>query len=284
MAADQKGFFKEAGIKYEPVYTDSGPAQLQALIKGDLKVSTGSPPVFFAAINNGACIRVLRPMEGAEYNLIAQKSLGLNPNLPYPEVMQQLKGKVLGVPARGGPIEAVFKKFMTDAGLNPETDATFIAMGSGAPATTSFSTGRVDATLSTAALETSLNKGAGFDVLLPLLGKTDGPLKDLYQAMVIANCEWVDKNPELVQKFCHALNQGYSALNSDPTAGPNALVALQVAPSPTEATAVWEQYKAPMVSIPELTEDTWKKQGEFAPPNVPVPDFAKHVVSGCATA
>lgn len=282
--ADDKGYFEDQGIEVESVFSDSVPATLQAVASGDIDVATSVPAVFFAAMQNGTCVKALRPMEGVEYNIIAQKSLGVDMSLSYPDSIKQLKGKVIGVPARGGGPETVIRKFMVEAGLNPDTDASFVAVGIGAAATTAFSSGKVDVMMATGQLEAILSEGEGYDVLMPILGQKDGPLADYYMTMLVVGCDYAEEYPETVQKFCDAVNLGYEALIDDPEAGPKALVELQVAPDLEAASSLWEKYKDPMTEIPVLDEETWAFQGEFAPEGVDLPEYRSTVVDGCSPA
>ncbi|MGW6659580.1 ABC transporter substrate-binding protein [Rhodococcus sp. NPDC055024] len=280
--AESNGYFTDEGITYSTLYSDSGPAQLQAVVSGDLDVATGVTSVVFGAIDNGSCLKVLRPLESSEFNLIARKELGLQTNLPYKEAIAQLKGKTIGVPARGGGPESLLTMLLTDAGLDPAKDVTFVAIGAGAAAATAVSTGRVDATLENAQLESALDTGGTYDTILPLLGDPNGPLADYFPAFAVASCDWVEKNPELVTRFCKAIDRGYTTLATDPQAGPRALVNLQIARDEAKADVLWSKYGTAVLEIPSLDEDRWEKQGHFTGNGRSVPAYSETVEGACA--
>ena len=106
-----------------------------------------------------------------------------------------------------------------EAGLDPNTDVTWLAIGSPATAMAAFTTGQVDVAMSYSQLEVNLRAaGAGFDKLLVLAG-SDTLLGVFWQAIAVANCDWADSHPDTVMKFCRALNQGFASLVDDPEAG-----------------------------------------------------------------
>lgn len=279
--AELNGYFKDQGLKYEPIYSESVPATLQGVISGDIDIATSVPAVYFGAIGNGSCVKTLMPMASNDYNLVAQKSLKIDASAGFPEVLKQLEGKVIGVPARGGGPETLLRTWLRQAGLNPDTAVSFVAVGVGGSAITAFTSRKVDAMLSTSANEPRLGE---FDYLAKFAGQSTGPLANYMQTTTIVNCEFAEKHPETVQKACAAINKGYQALAEDKAAGPKAMLELKMVNDQASADKLWSQYSKAVTYRPELTEANWKFQGTFAPPDTPVPDFTKYVVDGCATA
>ncbi|GID32542.1 ABC transporter substrate-binding protein [Paractinoplanes brasiliensis] len=280
VAADLGGFTAEAGLTWSPTWATSGTVILQGLVSGDFDVATLGPAQLYGALRNGACARVLRPTQGAAYGVVARPGLRLDTTRPYPGVLTQLRGKTVGVPARGAAQELVLRSLLTDAGLNPDTDVTWVAIGAGPAAVTAFTSGQVDAAMSYPQLE--MNLRAGFDKLVDLAGP-ESPLGAFWQSVAVANCDWADKNHETVLKLCHALNQGFQELARNPDAGPRAFVHLGLAPDLDQARTVWQKHRYPVVTVPPLTEENWDHQAKFAA-GATAPDFSEHVVDGCATA
>jgi NitT/TauT family transport system substrate-binding protein len=282
-AAEQQGFFAQQGLTFSPTWAASGTVLLQGLVSGQFDVATLAPSQLFVAIRNGACARVLRPTEGAAYGVIARPALGLDTTRPYPEVLTQLRGKTIGVPARGGAQELVFRSMLKESGLNPDKDVTWVAIGQGAAATTAFSSGTVDVAMSYSQLEVNLTAvGIRFVKLLDLTGP-DTPLGAFWQSLAVANCDWAHDHPDQVMKFCHALNQGFAALVERPDAGPRAFAYLNVGPDLSQARSLWPKYRTPVVDIPPLTEANWNYQARFTAGGS-APAFSSYVVNGCTTA
>jgi NitT/TauT family transport system substrate-binding protein len=282
-AAHVQGAFTEQGLDFSPTWATSGSVILQGVVGGDFDIGNVGPAQLYAAIENGVCARVLRPTEGAAYGLIARPDLHFDVNRPFPDVLRQLKGARIGVAARGAAQELVLRTLLKEAGLDANTDVTWLAIGSTATALAAFTSGQVDVAMSYTQLEVSLHAaGAGFDKLLVLAGPNT-PLGVFWQAVAIANCDWADSHPDTVMRFCHALNQGFAALVNDQDAGPKAFAYVEIGSDLAESAALWETYKAPTVDIPPLTEQNWRFQSRFTPNNY-TPDFSRHVVAGCATA
>jgi len=282
-AAEVQGAFAAQGLDFAPTWATSGTVILQGVVGGDFEVGNVGPSQLYAAIENGVCARVLRPTEGAAYGLIARPELHLDVGLPFPDVLRQLKGAKIGVAARGASQELVLRTLVKEAGLDPNTDVTWLAIGSAATALTAFTSGQVDVAMSYSQLEANLRAtGAGFDKVLVLAG-SNTPLGVFWQAVAVANCDWADRHPDTVMKFCRALNQGFTSLVNDHDAGPKAFAYVKMGSDLDESAALWETYKTPVIDIPPLTEQNWRYQARFTPDNY-APDFSDHVVEGCATA
>ncbi|BAL89842.1 hypothetical protein AMIS_46220 [Actinoplanes missouriensis 431] len=281
--AELKGFFTQQGLTVSPTWATSGTVLMQGVASGDFDVANLGPAQLYEAIRNGACARVLRPTQGAAYGVIAQTGLGLDTTLPYPRVLTQLRGRTVGVAARGAAQELVLRSLLTEAGLDPDTDVTWVAIGGGAAAVSAFAAGQVDAAMSYPQLEVNLRAtGAAFDKLVDLAG-ANSPLGEFWQSVAVANCEWADDHPDLVMKFCHALNQGVRALEQQPDAGPQAFAHLGLGSNPGQARSLWDRYKTPVVEVPPLTEENWRHQTMFTPHGT-APAFSEYVVDGCSTA
>lgn len=282
-AAVVQGAFAEQGLELSPTWATSGAVILQGVVGGDFDVGNVGPAQLYAAIENGACARVLRPTEGAAYGLIARPDLHLDVDLPFPDVLRQLRGTRVGVAARGAAQELVLRTLLKEAGLDPDTDVTWLAIGSAPTALAAFTSGRVDVAMSYTQLEVNLRaSGAGFDKLLVLAGP-NSPLGVFWQAVAVANCVWADSHPDTVMRFCRALNRGFASLVDDRDAGPKAFAYVKIGSDLDESASLWETYKSPVVDIAPLTEQNWRYQSRFTPNNY-TPDFASHVVEGCATA
>jgi NitT/TauT family transport system substrate-binding protein len=281
--AEREGFFAHQGLTFSPTWATSGTVILQGLVSGDFDVANLGPAQLYGAIRNGACARVLRPTQGAAYGVIAQAGLHLDTTLPYPGVLTQLRGKTVGVATRGASQELVLRSLLTKAGLDPDTDVRWVAIGAGATAAAAFAAGRVDAAMSYPQLEINLEAGGTvFDKLVDLAG-SNTPLGEFWQTVAVANCDWADDHRDTVMKFCHALNQGFRALEQQPEAGPGAFAQLGLGSDPDRARTLWNKYKAPVVDIPPLHEENWRHQAAFTPDGT-TPNFSEYVVDGCSTA
>jgi NitT/TauT family transport system substrate-binding protein len=281
--AELEGFYAQQGLTFSPTWATSGTVILQGLVSGDFDVANVGPAQLYGAMRNGACVRLLRPTQGSAYGVIAQTGLEVDTTLPYPEVLTQLRGRTIGVAARGASQELVLRSLLTDAGLDPDTDVRWVAIGAGATAASAFASGKVDAAMSYPQFEVNLEAGGtAFDKLVDLAGPNT-PLGEFWQSVAVANCDWADDHHDTVMKFCHALNQGFRALDQQPDAGPRAFAHLGLGSDPHQARSLWDRYRTPVVDIPSLNAENWEHQAAFTPDGT-APDFSEHVVDGCSTA
>jgi NitT/TauT family transport system substrate-binding protein len=283
VAAQLEGDLAEQGLELAPTWATTGAVILQGVVGGQFDVGNIGPAQLYTAIHNGACARVLRPMESAAYGLIARPEIHLDRSRPFPSILRQLKGKRIGVASLGAAQQLVLQTLLADAGLDPQADVTWVAIGSGATAVTAFTSDAVDVAMSYSQLEVNLQKAdAGFDKVLDLSGPNT-PLGVFWQALAVANCDWADAHPGVVMRLCHALNRGFESLSRDPDAGPRAFAYVNIGSDAEESASLWARYKTPVTEIPPLTEENWAYQARFAVDGYE-PDFQRYVVPGCARA
>ena len=144
-----KNICKKYDIKCDTVMTTSTPLAVQALLGGSANLAVGSTDVMIQAIVKGADLTMV--WGGWRYNPVfvaASKSLSL-PHLKegYPAVMQDFKGKTIGVSARGASTEFQFVAMLQGAGLSAN-DVHFIAVAGPPTALGALKSHQVDAIVS----------------------------------------------------------------------------------------------------------------------------------------
>jgi NitT/TauT family transport system substrate-binding protein len=128
--AIEQGYCDKHNITCELKMIPSSPLGLQALVSGSIDVSMASiEPVIQAAIK-GAEVRVVGGNLADNPFFLVFGDLLKTPNLAkgYPDLMLDLKGKKIGVTARGSASEFQFKDLLIGAGLKSD-DVTFVAVG-----------------------------------------------------------------------------------------------------------------------------------------------------------
>jgi NitT/TauT family transport system substrate-binding protein len=128
--AASKGYCEARGIKCQLQMIPSGPLGAQALLAKSIDVGFFPPEVQINASIKGAALKII--LSGANFNvfhIVIRNDLEA-PNLTkgYPAFMADLKGKKIGVPARGSGGELQFGLLAESAGLKAE-DFTFVAVG-----------------------------------------------------------------------------------------------------------------------------------------------------------
>lgn len=129
--AIELGYCAKNKLDCELSVIPSSPLGLQALAAGSIDVSMASIEPTIQAVMSGARLEVIGTNWADNiFFLILSNSL-TTPNLSkgYPDVMKDLKGKKIGVTARGSAAEFQFKDLLINAGMKPD-DVTYVAVGS----------------------------------------------------------------------------------------------------------------------------------------------------------
>ncbi|MCP4618577.1 MAG: ABC transporter substrate-binding protein [Bradyrhizobium sp.] len=129
--AVSKGYCEAHGIKCQLQMIPSGPLGAQALLARSIDVAFVPPEVLINASIKGAALKII--LSGATLNvfhIVIRNDLDApNAGKGYPALMTDLKGKKIGVPARGSGAELQFRLLAEGAGMKAE-DFTFVAVGS----------------------------------------------------------------------------------------------------------------------------------------------------------
>ncbi len=128
--AISKGYCEARGLKCQLQVIPSGPLGAQALLAKSIEVAFIAPEVQINAMTKGSKLKAIH--SGATLNVF-QVVVGNAVETPnaekgFPAFMADLKGKKIGVPARGSAGELQFNILASKAGMKPD-DFTFVAVG-----------------------------------------------------------------------------------------------------------------------------------------------------------
>lgn len=128
--ANANGLCEKHGVKCELRTIPQAPLGMQTMLAGDIDIAFAPPEVVIQAVNKGADVKVLAS-GGREpvFFLMAGAALATpNEAKGYPAVMQDFKGRKIGVTARGSGAEFQLIEMLKGAGLRAE-DVTIVAVG-----------------------------------------------------------------------------------------------------------------------------------------------------------
>ena len=136
------------GIRCEARTIPAAPLGLQTLLAGDIEVAFGPPEVMLQAAAKGAEIRIIGTGARSAIFFVAAGNHLETPNAAkgYPAVMQDLKGRKIGVTARGSGAEFQFVDLLRGAGLSA-ADVTLVAVGAPNTALPALMNKQVDAVM-----------------------------------------------------------------------------------------------------------------------------------------
>ncbi len=135
------GYFKQEGLSADFIPLGPNSVVLSELASGHIDIGTGAPSFQLPlAIKEGEppSINFFEFAYPFKYGLV------VNPNSPIQSIAD-LKGKILGVGSFGLTDYPVAKAILKLAGLDPDKDVQFLAVGEGVPGGVALQRGAVDA-------------------------------------------------------------------------------------------------------------------------------------------
>lgn len=207
--AIQKGYCTKHGIQCKLVTLPSAPLGIQTLVAGDIDVSATPPSVAIQSVAHGLKVKIVEQAGSKSvFMLVLGKDLmnsGAGDKRNYKAVMHALKGKKVGVTARGAAPEFQMKTMLADAGMQAN-DVSFVAVGGAPTAYPALISGRIDALMGFTPI------GGFCDVLKTckisiLLAADQGPkeLDGLASGYFMMRRDYTSKHPEIVKAFVAAM-------------------------------------------------------------------------------
>ncbi|VTU25275.1 ABC transporter substrate-binding protein [Variovorax sp. PBL-E5] len=279
--AIDRGLFSARGLDLKFVGAANGGQMVSSLIGGSAQIGTLTISATAPLLKQGQCFQYLSAGARTYYNLVAQPDLKLpHAKEPYPKNLIDLKGKKIAINARGTAMEFMMDAILRQAGLTP-ADVTYIATGGAATAVAAFRNKQVDIALDFPIQEQMLRPGE-FQYMAKLAEMaTNNPIYHLTQVFSGASCDYVKKNPQVVEAFCSAVGDAYRFVN-DPANKEAVVAVVQKSLNIDKPTAesFWQQYRD---SWPSGKIDTasWNAQKILLPAGTELPNFNEYVPSAC---
>jgi NitT/TauT family transport system substrate-binding protein len=205
-----QGFCTTHGLKCEMVQIPSGPLGLQALAAGSLEIVLASTDVIMQAAARGNDVQlVVGHSPNNLYALLVRADVPLPHRAAgYPAVMQDIKGLRVGVTARGAATEIETRALLAGAGMNPDTDVTYVAVGSTATSYPTMVAKQIDAAMGFEPFQT-LCKTQKTCVVGVDLSAGEGPpeLRALNGGFetYAATRKYIETHPVAIQAFVEAM-------------------------------------------------------------------------------
>lgn len=280
--ADKGGFFGGRGLDVELVpalSTTTG----AAVISNDLTIGSMIPGALWPAIDQGACVQALGTIIGNTMEIIAQPDMEIQGDPTNPSTtMASLKGKTIGVTSRGSGMESWIGDLLESAGLNPDKDVNFVAVGAAPTAVEAFKAKQVDVLYFSAAMASQLPESS-YTPVTDIVGREGNALSALAQGYISASCDTIEQRPNDVANYCKAMWDAYDYMKDPANAVSMGTWLEELTGIPAGAgLAAWEKMKGAYVPM-TITETSWTAQEKFAgnpPPTAP--DFESSVYAPCS--
>ncbi|ALG86229.1 hypothetical protein ACH46_19200 [Gordonia phthalatica] len=283
VVADKAGLFKKRGVNVQLMPPSLTTAQSAAVVSGDLTIGTMVPGTMWPTIDKGACVKALGSTLGNTLEVIAQPGTPVTGDPTNPDTtMKSLKGKTIGVTSRGCGMELWISKMLTQAGLDPATDVSFVAVGAPVTAITAFKAKKVDAMYYGPTMEEHLPPSQVKRVT-DIVGRSGNALSPLVQAYYTASCQALDNRPKDMGNYCKAIWDAYS-FSQDPknAAAMGKHLGELIGDTAAGGAKSWDKLKSACLK-PTVEKSAWEAQAPLvASPAPAVPDFAKSTYEPCA--
>ncbi len=201
------GYFAEEGLDVEYQGADGSVPALQALASGKAQVAVGDAQSIVQVVNSGV------PIKG--WFVVVRNypwSIAVLDTSPIKE-LKDLKGKTVGVISLGSAGYPYARTVVRSAGLNPDADVQFVAVGVGAQAASALTSGKVDAlALYGAAYATLENQG----LKLRYLPQPD-VVKSLFSITAASQESYIKEHSDVLVRFGRAVAKGllFSHINPE---------------------------------------------------------------------
>ncbi len=207
LMAQEKGFFKEAGLDVEFLYFESGITVVQAVVAGDADTVDIAPSSTFVSISRGAKIKVVGSTGWAvPYVLYAKGDI---------KSLKDLAGRRIAISQPGALAEVLARAILEKDGLDAKAiGVQWISVGGDAARMQALIAGRVDATINHVEFLPRAQQ-AGFKVL----ATTSETLPHYIRFATVASERALRDRFEDLVRFCSALTRGirYSMEHRDET-------------------------------------------------------------------
>lgn len=201
--AKDLGIYAKHGLNVSLIDFRAAPDATAALFSGAVDLMSNSPGNMMLVNSRGKeLVAIIDNYPAPVWSIVVGKNLATpNKGAGYPALIRDLKGKTIGVPAIGSDGHNFARRFFRDAGLNPDTDATFLAVGLGPDAVAAFKVGQLDAVMAIEPVQTALETIGG-KVLLDLQAdKTIPEFESWTSSVYHSTKEVADKKAEMMKRF-----------------------------------------------------------------------------------
>lgn len=216
--AAAKGMCERAGIKCEMQMIPAAPLGAQAMLAGSITSFMGPSEVMTNAVLKGSKMKMVT---GGAVTVVLQIIAGNHVETPnaskgWPAFMQDLKGKKIGVTARGAATETWMTYMLQKAGMKAD-DVTYVAVGGPNTAFPSLANKQVDGLMIFEPV------GAMCDVLkackriwTAAIDKEPADIFAMNGGSVgnVFTQEYIDKNPHVIDAVIRAIKEADTFLNN----------------------------------------------------------------------
>ncbi|MDN3521995.1 ABC transporter substrate-binding protein [Halomonas ramblicola] len=200
-------FCEQYGLECKPVRIGAGPAGIQAVIGNSMEVAVITTDAAIRSISGGAPVTIAHGLgDRVPFYFVARSGLDRpNKDNGYPALMQDFKGKRIGVTGRGAGTELIARLLLKEAGMSAD-DVTFVGVGGPPTAFGSLSAQQIDAAMQVPPTAEICDRSEVCETVLNLPESDIEPIKALEGTGIVAlmKQEYVENNPQVVEAWLAA--------------------------------------------------------------------------------
>ena len=208
--AGPAGCFAREGIEVRLDEAPGSAKSMQALIGGSVEAAASDYLTLLNVTSQGQGVRAFVLLQKLP-DLVAAVSPKASPPI---RSLQDLKGRTVGVPSRGGAFHLLFEHMLQEHGMNPD-DVSVVGVGAGMSLALSAERGVVDAILLGPLGMSYLQRRYPSltiltDTRTPESMKTSLGVSEMAFNIMCAREDWLRANPQTARKLASAMQCGLS--------------------------------------------------------------------------
>ena len=225
--AKDQGFFEKRGLDVEFVPAANGGAIIGGVVSGSVEIGTPTPTVFLQAVDSG-----LDQVALAATNAFPERSnsgvlVRTDSNI---KTAQDLIGKKVGVPGLNGLLDVIFRKWLSDQGVETKR-VTYVELSFPQMSDT-LKAGNVDAVVAVDPFYARiLDQKTGYLLANHTKWIPDGTIASVYSA----TGKWASANAGAVRAFQEALSEAVTFSQSNEAATRESIARYTKLPPPVVA-------------------------------------------------
>lgn len=209
------GIFKDFGIDAEFVIARGGSEITQLLLAGAADVANAGVEHMFKLRETGMDVKVIAVQE----RRYITELIVHNKHKGKVKSVKDLKGMTIGISAMGSGSHVSSRYILKNAGLDPDTDVSFVAVGSPSTQVKAFQQGQIEALMAFDPAQSILKYGdkIAYPVWSGPAGDPPAIFQDFAMECLGAKSDWIEKNRDLAIKINKANTQAIDKiLEGDP--------------------------------------------------------------------
>jgi len=188
------GYWKSEGLDLEVTTLEGSTAGVQQLAAGNIQFATVGPETALISREKGVKIKAFYAISRVTiFRVVVPRGSPI-------QTAADLRGKTIGVSALTSGAVPVARALVASAGLDPDKDVKWLAVGVGAPAAVAITQKSVDAMALWGDFQAGLeNRGLAFqEITAPFM-------KDLLGQVVVARDDFLAEHPDIAVAFARGL-------------------------------------------------------------------------------